>query len=106
MPLHKIKKLTVVTEATILDNIIQIAIDSGVDSYTVDRVGGKGERGVKFSSDMSGMLTNIRISFITNSELAEKIANEVRDTYFSNYAGIVYLQDVEVIQTKKFHIVE
>ena len=108
MKFYKIKKLTVITEAAILDNVLELATELGADSYTIDRVSGKGEKGVRFGmdSDISGMLTNVRIEIITREELAKKIALEVEANFFQNYAGIVYLQDVEVIQARKFNIKE
>ncbi len=101
MQLYKTKKVTIITEAVILDNVIKITKELGADGYTVDRVAGKGESGGRFGYDIGGMLSNVRIEIITTEELAKKIATEVEDRYFTNFAGIVYLQNVEVC-AKKF----
>lgn len=106
MQLNKIKKATIVTEASILDDVISIALELGAEGYTVDRVAGKGESGNRLGYDISGMLNSVRIEVITSEEVAKKIAVAVESKYFKNYAGIVYLQDVEVTQAVKFGISE
>ena len=98
----KIKKLTIITEATILDNVLELARELGATSYTLDRVAGKGESGVKFGDDISGMLNNVRIDIITDEETVIKIAAEVEKQHFQHYAGIVYIQDVDVLRIEKF----
>ncbi|WP_425358413.1 P-II family nitrogen regulator [Thermodesulfatator indicus] len=74
------------------------------DSYTVDRVCGKGERGIRFGleDDFADFLTNVRITILVKEELALKVAVEIEKRFFSNYAGIVYLQDAEVLRPQKF----
>jgi hypothetical protein len=37
-----------------------------------------------------------------NAEAAEGIAEKVATTYFNNYSGITYLQDVEILRPHKF----
>lgn len=61
MKFYKIKKLAIITETAILDNLLELATELGADSYTIDRVSGKGEKDVRFGidSDISGMLTNV-----------------------------------------------
>jgi len=68
----------------------------------LDRVAGKGETGVRFGEDISGMLNNVRIDIITDEETVIKIATEVEKQYFQHYAGIVYIQDVDVLIVEKF----
>ena len=108
MEFHKIKKLTIVTETAILDNVLEIATNLGAKSYTLDRVSGKGESGGRFGYDISGILNSVRINIIASEETVKKIATEIVKKYFENYAGIVYLQDVEVIriQSNKFGVSE
>ncbi len=102
MEFHKIKKITIVTEASILDDIIDISWKMGAEGYTVDRIVGKGESGVRLGYDISGMLDSVRIDIVTNEDIAKKIAVEVENKFFTNYAGILYLQDIEVTHLSKF----
>ena len=47
--------------------------------------------------------TNVRIEVIVNEKsLAETIMNQIAATYFENYSGITYVEDVEVLRPKKF----
>jgi len=39
---------------------------------------------------------------VASREKAEHIAREIPETYFPDYAGIVYLEDVEVFRPTKF----
>jgi hypothetical protein len=45
----------------------------------------------------------VKIEVIVNTrETAEAIAEKVAETYFQDYAGIVYIDDVEVLRHEKF----
>ena len=37
-----------------------------------------------------------------DAETAERIAGKVAETYFENYSGITYLEDVEILRPHKF----
>ena len=104
MKFYKAKKVVIVTEASILDDVIETITKLGADSYTVQSATGKGEKGVRSGNDFSGLFKNVRIDVITTEEIAKKIAVEITERFFKNYAGIVYLLDVEVIRAKKFHV--
>ncbi|ATZ60942.2 MAG: hypothetical protein BME93_02070 [Methanosarcinales archaeon Met12] len=106
MKFHKAKKVVIVTEASILDDVIEMMTELGVDGYTVQSATGKGERGVRSGNSFSGLFKNVRIDTITSEEVAKKIAVEMMERFFKNYAGIVYMLDVEIIRAKKFHVPE
>jgi nitrogen regulatory protein PII len=107
MEFYKAKKVVIVTESAILDDILELLAQLGVTGYTVQRaIGGKGQRGERFGQDFdfSGMLTNVRVEVITKDELARKIALQVKERFFKNFAGIIYLQEGEVVQPEKFNL--
>ncbi len=106
MEFHKAKKVVIVTEASILDDVIETITELGADGYTVQSATGKGERGVRSGNNFSDLFKNVRIETITNEGVAKKIAVEIMERFFKNYAGIVYILDVEVIRAKKFHVPE
>lgn len=106
MKFHKAKKVVIVTEASILDDVIETITKLGVDGYTVQSATGKGERGVRSGNHFSSLFKNVRIDVITTEEVAKKIAVEMVEKFFKNYAGIVYMLDVEIIRAKKFHVPE
>ncbi|MCL0058002.1 hypothetical protein M1N58_03440 [Dehalococcoidales bacterium] len=101
MEFHKTKKLTIITEAVILDSVLETATKLGAAGYTIHRAAGRGERGARAEiGPLRSLLENVRIEIITSEQIAKKIAVEVVEKFFKNYAGIVYLGDVEVIQDK------
>lgn len=95
------KKLVIVTEALIRDEVIEEITKLGCRGYTVQRATGKGESGMR-SSDIAEYFSNVRMEVIVDEEVAQKVASEVVKKFFGNYAGIVYMQDVEVIRARKF----
>lgn len=98
MEIHKAKKVVIIIEAFILDNVIEVITKFGASGYTVQTTTGKGERGMRSESSFSGLFKNARIEIITSEEVGKKIADEVIEKFFKNYAGIVYMQDVESIR--------
>lgn len=102
---HKAKKVVIITEKLILDGVIKIVERAGATGYTVFATGGKGSRGVRTEDRprVVDAFANVQIDVIVRSEeVANKIADEVAATYFQNYSGITYIQDVEVLRPQRF----
>ena len=98
MKLNTRKRLVIITQSIILDRIVDIMDKVGNKGYTVDDVSGGGRRGIRHGAHggaFHAILQNIRIESITTESVAKKIAKEVIETLFINYAGIVYMDDVE-----------
>ncbi|MBS3900497.1 MAG: hypothetical protein KGZ54_00550 [Dethiobacter sp.] len=106
MKFHKAKKVVIVTESYILDEMIQALQKLGVSAYTIMGATGKGERGLRLGNGVSSLYKNVKIEVVTSAEIAEKIVDKVMDDFFINYAGIIYLEDVEVVQAKKVQLPE
>ena len=53
---------------------------------------------------LRNLLKTVRIDIITSEELAKEIAVAVVEKFFINYAGIVYIEDVEIIRLEKFRL--
>jgi nitrogen regulatory protein PII len=102
---HKAKKVVIITEKLILHNVTKILEDAGATGYTVTSAGGKGSRNVR-SDDRTKVVdafSNVKIETILgDAQAAERIAEQVADTYFTNYSGVTYLQDVEILRPHKF----
>lgn len=93
------KKVVIITEALILNDIIKLTEDAGADGYTITSVTGKGPRGVRRSQDsFISILKNIKIEIITDEKTANEILEEVTAKFYKYYAGIIYAEDVEVPQ--------
>ena len=101
----KATKIVIITEKVILDGVARIIEESGATGYTITAAGGKGSRGMR-STDRPAVVdafANVKLEVITTDpDVAEKIVNAVTDTYFTNYAGITYLEPVEVLRPHKF----
>ena len=102
--IHKAKKAVIITEKLILDDVIKIIEEAGARGYTVVAAAGKGDRGVRSGVD-SGLdvFTNVKIEVVARrEEVARKIADKVSERFFDHYAGIIYLEDVEILRPEKF----
>lgn len=99
------KKVVIVTEKLLLKNVVQIIHAAGGTGYTVIDAGGEGHRGVRAGS-MGGhgeAFANVKIEVITaRPEVAREIVTQVVDRYFGNFAGIAYVEDVEVVRSHQF----
>lgn len=106
MEFHKTKKVVIVTEASILDDVIEMVMELEAPGYTITGVTGRGMRGgVRPEiSALRNLLKTVRIDIITSEEVAKKIAVTVVEKFFKHYAGIVYIEDVEIIRLEKFRL--
>lgn len=110
MEFSKAEKVVIITEASILDDVIKMAMELGALGYTVTGVTGKGtwggvRRGIG-ALNLDDLLKNVRIDIITNEEIANTIAITIVERFFKHYAGIVYVEDVKIIRTEKFRLDE
>lgn len=100
---NKAKKLVIITEKIIIDGVIKIIEQCGATGYTTTPASGKGSRGVRSSEHLNDATSNVKIEVIVaNPALADEIANKVAEKYFSNYSGITYAEDVEILRPQKF----
>jgi len=111
MGFSTLKRVTIITEALIKDDIIKHIVSHGARGYTIDTVYGRGqtgkglrgERGLRDDESLIGdHLRNVKIEVITSKEAAEKILSSVVEKFFKNYSGIIYMHDIEVVRAEKF----
>ncbi len=103
--IHAAKKIVIITEKIIADDITKFIEDLGASGYTVKMAGGKGSRGVRSNdrNSLNDANANIHIeTIINNSELAVDIAEKVANEFLTNYSGIIYIEDVKVLRPQKF----
>jgi nitrogen regulatory protein PII len=97
---HTRKLLTIVTETAIEKDLCADLERWGAHGYTVTDARGKGNRGVRSASwEQSG---NIRVEVVCNEETARGIAEHLKESYYANYAMILFLSDVQVLRPAKF----
>jgi len=104
MKLTELKKVVIVTETIIQNEVLKYITSLGVKGYTIYDVYGKGERGVRGTAGIAfDFFKNIKIEAITTQEIAEKIVPSVVERFFlKNYAGIAYIENVQIMRVEKF----
>lgn len=94
------KLLTIVTEALLESSITEALDEHGASGYTIVNARGRGSRGARDASWESS--SNIRVEVVCDAALAERIAEDFRDRFYSDYAMIMYITDVSTLRPNKF----
>ena len=92
--------ISIITEAAIEDALLRDLDKLGVRGYTVSDARGRGSRGVRDAAWDEA--ANIRIEVICSRTLAESILSHVQTHYYTNYAMVAFLQEVEILRPEKF----
>lgn len=108
MTLHTAKKVVIITEQLISKPVCDIIEQCGATGYTIVAAGGKGSRNVRSMSEGALVVNdfaNVKIEVIVKDKaMAEKIMDKIVETYFQNYSGITYIEDVEILRPDKFAV--
>lgn len=97
---HDMKMITIITES-ILEHTLEEDIERlGAHGYTITNARGKGEQGTR-DAGWSGD-SNIRIEVVSDAEVIDDIAEYLSETYYKDYAMMLYLSDIKVLRPKKF----
>ena len=92
--------LTIVTEAVLEATLIRNIERLGAAGYTITDARGKGSRGARNAGwEHAG---NIRVEIVCDGETAEAIASHMQEKYYSNYAMILIMSEVQVLRADKF----
>lgn len=92
--------LTIFTESTLEHVLIKDMDRLGIRGYTISDARGKGSRGVRDAAwDES---KNIRVEVLCARQQAETLLAHLQQRYYSNYAMVAYLSEVEVLRPEKF----
>jgi nitrogen regulatory protein PII len=103
METRKAKKVIIVTEASIQQEVINMLTELGAGGYTILPAAGKGRRGVRLRySLLDESSGNVRVEVIDREEVVKKIAHEMAKRFSKTHACIIYLQDAEVIEIGEF----
>jgi hypothetical protein len=100
LPTEKRTLLTIVTEAVVEQTLLRDLDRLGVRGYTVSDARGKGSRGVRDAAWEEA--ANIRVEVICARPLAETLLAHLQERYYSNYAMVTFLTDVDVLRPEKF----
>ena len=92
--------LTIFTESTLEHVLIKDMDRLGIRGYTISDARGKGSRGVRDAAwDES---KNIRIEVLCARQQADTLLAHLQQRYYSNYAMVAYMSEVEVLRPEKF----
>ena len=94
------KLLTIITEALLESELCEAIDKLGATGYTVTNARGRGSRGVRDAGWASS--GNIRVEVVCSKELSDRIAETLREKYYSDYAMIIFESDVRVLRSEKF----
>lgn len=100
MPDDSRKLVTIVTEAILEVELCEHLEQLGATGYTVTNARGSGHRGIRDAGWSSS--SNVRIEVVCKEEVARRIAESLRDNYYSDYAMILFESDVRVLRPEKF----
>lgn len=100
MELKKKKLLTIISESTLENLLIQDIKRLGARGYTLTQAEGEGARGVRTGDwDQN---KNVSIQIICSETLGHSILQHIFDTYYEDYALVAFLSDIEVYRDAKF----
>lgn len=92
--------LTIITEAGLEEQLIEDIATFKIAGYTISEAHGKGSRGVRDASwKESG---NIRIEIISTLDNAKNFAKHCKESYYEDFAMIIFFTDVTVMRPEKF----
>jgi len=94
-----LKKVTIVTERLLRDDILALLKKHGATGWSIAAVEGEGSRG-NHTSDFEGR--HSQIETIVSAETADAIMEDIAGSYFENWSVITYSADVEVLRGEKY----
>lgn len=97
---HNMKLITIITESILEHSLLKDIERLGAHGYTITNARGKGHQGVRDAGWASD--SNIRIEVICEPQVIDAIAEHLHETYYKNYAMMLYLSDVKVLRPEKF----
>lgn len=95
----RFKKITIVAERVLHDEVVDLLKRHQVSGWTAQTVTGEGSRGLR-ASEWEG--SNVQIYTLVSEKIADAIMEEIAQHYFENWSLVVYSQDVEVLRPDKY----
>lgn len=96
----RVKKVTIVGERVLYEQLIDLLKRHHVSGWTAKDVTGEGSRGVR-ASEWEG--SNTQIYTLVSEAVADAIMDEIATKYFRDWSVVVYSQDVEVLRSDKYN---
>lgn len=99
LTIHHLRKVTIIAERVLRDDIIELLKRHGATGWTLTAVEGEGSRGIR-ASEWEGR--SAQIDTLVSPQAAEAIMREIGDCYFADWSVIVYAVDAEVLRPEKY----
>jgi nitrogen regulatory protein PII len=100
--IHRRKKVEIVCERAILDDVVEWLREAGVTGHTViPHIAGRGRQGRRDGEEASRVLENALVIAITREDVARRLLNESVER-LRDFTAIVYLSDVDVARPDHF----
>jgi hypothetical protein len=99
MKMNEFKKITIVSERLLREQLVGLLKQEGASGYTILAAEGEGSRGVNVI-DFEGR--HLQIETIVPPEIAERILRRIGRELLDDFAVIVYQSDVSVLRHWKF----
>ncbi len=91
------KKVEIVIEAVMLEEIISIIDQAGAGGYTIlPTVTGRGYRGYRSGFELTNVFQNAMVFTLVDEEKALIISQEVKKL-IQDYAGVIIITDADVV---------
>lgn len=100
MTLHPMKLVTIICEALARSHVTALLDAIGAHGYTLFPVEGVGAQGSRVADIEE--FGNIQIEVVLTSEPALQLMSRLEQEFFSRFAMIAYLSDIQVIRSQKF----
>lgn len=92
--------LTIVTEAVLENDLIELFAAKSIRGWTIVAARGNGAHGEKHGNFDAN--ENIQIELITDTASAENLAAAIQQQFGANYALVQWLSEVRVLRGEKF----
>ena len=99
MNTHPMTLLTLVAESILKDRLIHEIRNAGAKGFTITDVSGEGSRQRRVSELLGD---NVKIEVIAKREVADKVLEVLQKEYFSRYAVIAYMSEIQVVREEKY----
>lgn len=100
------KKLVIVTEQFVSEDICKIIESCHGKGYTLVRAGGKGLHHLHSTTHKATVIEgfdNLKIEVVTHDHaVAVRIAETILKECFDEFPGVMYLEDVEICRPDRF----
>lgn len=97
--------VTIIAERMLQDRIVRLLDETGATGYTVVEGSGKGHHLTR-THDRPSIVRDfdiVRIEFVMlDNDHAREIAQQIADTFFVEYSGIIYITAAEVLRPERF----